>query len=109
LTGARTRICPVWPQYAYKVGCRALACGDSALLFHYRRSRAQNVGYVCTTFRIALSITLPGGQNEITLKSDQFGAAIILYCKKARIHLPKNGTKLLSLAEDGVSMGIKLG
>lgn len=57
---------------------------------------------------LRLSIALPGAKDELLLGTEQIGAALILYCKKTRVPLPKGGTKSLQRDGPGIAMEITL-
>ncbi len=61
------------------------------------------------TALIKLSIAVPGGSNEIILRTEQLGAAFILYCKKTGVPLPKGGRKMLSREDHCIVMEIAVG
>ena len=58
---------------------------------------------------IKLSIAIPGGRDEIILRTEQLGAAFILYCKKTGVPLPKGGRKMLSREDNSIVMEIAVG
>ncbi len=58
---------------------------------------------------IKLSIAIPGGRDEIILRTEQLGAAFIIYCKKAGVPLPKSGRKMLARQDDSIVMEIAVG
>lgn len=55
---------------------------------------------------VKLSIALPGGRNEIVLTTEQLGVALIVYCKKTGIPLPKKGKKSVERDGGGIVMEI---
>ncbi len=58
---------------------------------------------------VKLTIALPGGRNEIALTTEQLGAALIVYCKKTGVPLPKSGKKSIERDGSGLAMEISVG